>query len=324
MFVDQVGVSNIGAGVAVYKNPGAGVHKPLSIPNARLELDTRTLTMLRREFHMQHKRYPNDSTMPPNAFNAHSDILDYPQVDIVNLEEVKSTRSALTKAVTTHGSPSYNSLILFPATTQDTQESYIHAFLKRETASGALGMRLQTRIILNSASVVADGEDEVIDEDERNGETPLLRHKLEFLYAEGRALILKIGMFIFINVTFCWVQKAATPSPSPTPTATQVPVASTNAILEHAGPSTSTSGPPQATTGAQQSPRERVVSPLFDSFTPDVSAVAPEPSNVTQLRSKRKHVSPKSSSVKVPKLQSSNEPAMKLKSGQSKLLTFFS
>ncbi|KAK1226139.1 Class II abasic (AP) endonuclease [Marasmius sp. AFHP31] len=109
-------------------------------------------------------------------------------------------------------------------------------------------------------------------------------------------------------------KKAVTPSPSPTSTTAQVPATSITTALEQAGSSTLTSHPPQATT--HPSPGERTVSPPL--------LEAPEPSNVTHPRSKRKRISPEPSSVKISEIQSTDEPAKKLEPGPSKLSTFSS
>ncbi|KAK1219618.1 Class II abasic (AP) endonuclease [Marasmius sp. AFHP31] len=105
-------------------------------------------------------------------------------------------------------------------------------------------------------------------------------------------------------------------------TTAQVPIASTTAVYEQAGPSTLTSYPPQATT--QPPLGERAVSPISDISTPYLPLRASEPSNAIHFRSKRRCVSPSTFFVKASRRQSSKEPVKRLEPGQSKLSTFLS
>ncbi|KAJ8085338.1 Class II abasic (AP) endonuclease [Marasmius tenuissimus] len=156
---------------------------------------------------------------PWNTLKTHNDILDYLQADVINFQEVKSTRSALTKPVAVP--PSYDSFFSFPVTKSGysgvatyTRSSTVVPAKAEEGLSLASRSNAQVKPPLELSErvskpesypdsrvvIVAEEEDEVIDEDERNGVTLLLRHELKSLDAEGRVLTLDFGMFVLINV----------------------------------------------------------------------------------------------------------------------------
>ncbi|KAF9269129.1 DNase I-like protein [Marasmius fiardii PR-910] len=153
-----------------------------------------------------------------NTLKTHNDILDYLQADIINFQEVKASRSILTKPVATP--PSYDSFFSFPTSKSGysgvatyTRSSAVVplkaeeglSFANRSSSLLKPGPELDVservskeEAYPDSRVVLISSEDNV--EEDRNDDVLALRNDLKSLDAEGRVLTLDFGMFVLINV----------------------------------------------------------------------------------------------------------------------------
>ncbi|KAG7094037.1 hypothetical protein E1B28_007658 [Marasmius oreades] len=154
---------------------------------------------------------------PWNSLKTHNDILDYLQADIINFQEVKASRSILTKPIAVP--PSYDSFFSFPTVKAGysgvatyTRSSAVGPLKAEEGLSFAnrSSAQLKPTPPLDPLERVSKEEaypdsrvvvsNEEVEARNGGGDVLLLRNDLKSLDTEGRVLTLDFGMFVLINV----------------------------------------------------------------------------------------------------------------------------
>ncbi|KAK7056384.1 Class II abasic (AP) endonuclease [Paramarasmius palmivorus] len=157
---------------------------------------------------------------PWNGLKSHNEILDRLEADIINFQEVKSTRAALPKGVAVP--PSYDSFFSFPI--QKTGYSGVATYTRSSTTvplkaeeglsysfncSQQIKPPLTPSERVSSPQCYPDSRVTVVspdagpsdnEEEHRKGGRLELTTELKSLDAEGRVLTLDFGMFVLINV----------------------------------------------------------------------------------------------------------------------------
>ncbi|KAI3602655.1 dna-(apurinic or apyrimidinic site) lyase 2 [Moniliophthora roreri] len=157
---------------------------------------------------------------PWNGLKSHNEILDHLGADIINFQEVKSTRPALPRSVAVP--PSYDAFFSFPIQKSGysgvatyTRSSTVTPLKAEEGLSYLFCSSRQLKPPLTSSERVSSPEcypdsrvaivpgDAELSDDEQERHTTgklLLSTELKSLDSEGRVLTLDFGMFVLINV----------------------------------------------------------------------------------------------------------------------------